>query len=181
MDKLNFTFSIMISYFCPGIIGLYSIAPFSYRLSALLIGKNGGPATASLLPITALGLALGMAINAASAATIRQIFKRMGTKAPSAEDYSKLSSDKLPVYERIVDTTYKYFECYSNMSMAIVIFLISRLLLQYSSFLEKNRQLFINISVLIILITLLRAAYRCFNIYSIRIRNLLNQENKKNN
>ena len=175
MVKLDLSFGTLIAYLMPGIVGLYSIVPFSPTIKTLLFSKNGVPETASIFIILLISLMIGMIINAIGFVTIRKLFQYMGIKPPSADDYSKLTQDKLPVLERITGYTYKYFECYCNLAVSIAMLITSKIIVKFK-IIEGNEDLFIISGLILVFVILLLVAYYSYHVYSVRMRKLFQDE-----
>jgi len=173
VEKLDITFGTLVAYILPGLLGLYAIAPFSQVVGNLLFSNGGIPSATSLVIILLFSLLMGLIVNAIGFITVRQALKNKNFMPPSAEEYAKITTDKLPVLDRINELTYKYFESYCNLSVSVSLLLLSRVL--YKIEIIKNNintfNFIVIFCVLIILLILARYAYR---IYCVRMHKLLN-------
>ncbi len=173
MEKLGLSFSLLIAYFIPGLAGLYVISPFSQTIENLLKSNNGVPNAASLIPIVVMGLGFGMIINVLSAISIRKVFKFLGVKSIKEDEFSNLKSEDLPVCEKLVENHYRYFECYSNLSMVLFLYIACKLFLKFQEIFTPCKKYLFILCLIVVLFALLRASYQCYRTYVVRMRKLL--------
>lgn len=179
MEKIDLSFGTLIAYLIPGIVGLFAISPFSTTIE-LLLYKNASFSMVSGLVIVLLSLATGMVINAIGFLTIRKVFKLIGIKPPTAKEYANLTKEELPVLERITEYTYRYFECYCNLSVAIAILLISNTIIKLEITAE-GKWILLTSTLILVLFSLIFLAYYSYNVYSVRMRKLLEDSSLENN
>lgn len=125
MGKLTQQFGFLIAYIAPGLVALYAVAPFSTRIDGLLMSGNGSPSAAALAPIAVITIIAGMCVNALGAFTTKLLFRKMIASPATDEDISKLRADHMAVYEKIIEHSYRYFECYNNTAISIVLLVLS--------------------------------------------------------
>lgn len=102
--------------------------------------------------------------------SIRKVFSYLGVKSITAEEYTILKNEELPLRDKIVDNLYRYFECYSNLSMVILLHMACKLFLAYQEIFTPYKTYISTLCLVIVLFSLLRAAYQCYRKYMERMR-----------
>lgn len=117
-------FKNIIAYLIPGVIGLYGISRHSSTINILFTGGKGISEATAIVLIVLLSIGIGMIINAITWAVIRPTIELFGQKRPDL-DYSKLNKDMLDSFKVIIEENYRYYQTYSNLLTALLIYSLS--------------------------------------------------------
>lgn len=124
MERIELNFGLVIAYIVPGLIGLYSLAPHSQAIRTLLGGNNYSLSAQALVPLLLLAIAAGIIINAVSGIILKPMIIISGVEEIDP-DYSRLKSKDIEKFKEFTNQTYRYYQCYSNMLIALIMFFIS--------------------------------------------------------
>lgn len=125
MEKLNLDFSLLIAYILPGSLSVVTLSYYSDRVRRLLESEHGVPAAASFVPLLLLALGLGILVNAITWIAVQRLIELTGVKrVPVAR---RPSGDRLEAYRFIIENRFRYYQCYSNMLTALVLFALAYL------------------------------------------------------
>jgi len=126
MDKFGLDFSLLIAYLVPGSVVLAALSLYSGRIQQLLSGDHGGPSGSAVAALAVLALALGIVTNAITWAMVRPLIHRTGVKRVAIQQ--RPTAESFQAYKLIIEHTFRYYQCYSNLLTALLIFAISYLL-----------------------------------------------------
>jgi hypothetical protein len=139
----------VLSTLLPGTVVLYAISPHIEWLDQRL----------GNLDSLQIGGGLALLIMAALAGGALEAITRISWEKylvkccrPSVDVLSRLDSTNLELYERGVQSSYKYVTFYANLAWATVIFLFSRYII-------ASRQILWAVLLIVLIVILLRASY----------------------
>lgn len=118
MDKLGLNFGLVIAYLIPGFCGTYALTPHVTAINALV---GGAANTGSVVVLLLIALAVGIIINAISWVVVRNFIHFTGVKSPSGIVYRKSSRQDALRYNRLIESTFRYHQFYSNMLVGILL------------------------------------------------------------
>jgi hypothetical protein len=174
VDKLELTFGSLIAYVGPGIITLYAISDYSITLTALFTSNDGSPSISSFFLLVVLSLMSGMVINCIGFLTIRKLFAKIGKKPPAPSDYARMESDSLSLANFVTDSTYRYYECYTNLTLSLLILIFS---IVDNLIFPNYAKSYIALSGLIISVAaVICTAYFAHQVYCARMESLLKEK-----
>lgn len=124
VGKFQLSFTLLIAYAVPGLLGVYSLSLHFEPINYLFGLDTAHSSTTVIIPLTLLVLGAGIIINALTWAFLRPLIHLFGVKKPDL-DYSKLTKDKIEQYNIIVESSYRYYQSYSNLLTSILILLIA--------------------------------------------------------
>ncbi len=124
MGKFQLSFTLLIAYAVPGLLGVYSLSLHFEPINYLFGLDTAHSSTTVIIPLTLLVLGAGIIINALTWAFLRPLIHLFGVKKPDL-DYSKLTKDKIEQYNIIVESSYRCYQSYSNLLTSILILLIA--------------------------------------------------------
>jgi len=127
LEKLNLSFTLLIAYVVPGLLGAIALEPRFEQLKRLLAPANTGLTAAAIVPLLLLCLAVGVVLNAFSWAVIRTMIHATGVKAP-ALPYWRMTPETIPVYQEFVESNFRFYQAYSNLLGALILLSVSSLL-----------------------------------------------------
>lgn len=136
----------VLSTLLPGVVVLLALAPHIQWLNARVNDANSVTAALTLLTLAALSGGILEAITRIS--WERWLCLQCNSKA---NVLTKLDSSNLELYERGVQSSYKYVTFYANLAWAVAIFLVSQIIINPGS-------LWVALLLLVIGV-LLRASY----------------------
>lgn len=178
MDKLSYSFVIIIAYIAPGFLVLYAAMPFSQTLQALLTANGGAPHAEAFLPLVLLSMIAGMVTNAAASLTFRQLYNIISPIKDPTKDIV-VRPAHMPRYEKIIEYNFRYFECYNNLSMAFLLLLMSQIAsLNAPGFLVLFTDIRILGMIVIIAFCAIAAYKTLYNYYS-KIETLKDHQDKE--
>lgn len=179
MDKSGQLFGFVIAYIAPGLIALYAIAPYSDKINNLLLSGNGAPSAAALAPMAVLTIIAGMCINAFGAFSTKLVFRKLISSPATDKDIADLQPAHMAVYEKIVEHSYRYFECYNNTALSFLL-LAGSINLQPAILGVGNPLIvFHSMGLIAVVVLCLVAAYYNYLSFTIRVKALVNQREKE--
>jgi hypothetical protein len=116
----GFDFGIIIAFFLPGFVAIFALSYLSPRVSGImsaLLSKDQSFG-ASFITV-AIALAAGMIISGIRAFVLDSLHQKTWKSMPDL-DYSKLTDkDKLAVFNEAINNTYRFYQFYGNMFVAL--------------------------------------------------------------
>lgn len=113
-------FGLIIAFFLPGFVAVYALGCFSPRISEVfsaLLSKD--QAFGASFMITVLALSAGLVISGIRAFALDFLHEKTWPSMPDL-DYSKLNSEgKLEVFKEAINNTYRFYQFYGNMFVAL--------------------------------------------------------------
>ncbi len=149
MHKYDLNFGQIIAYLIPGFLALYPLGDFIPFFQALL-GQQGIPSAEALIPLLLLALAVGIVINAFSWALLSPLFAFCGVKRPKSLTYTTLTKDNIEIYNVIVEANFRYYQFYSNVLVAILLYAPKWLVYPMNQNLWRNGTFVLIVGVLFI-------------------------------
>jgi hypothetical protein len=117
LEKIGLDFSLFIAYLAPGSIIVITLAQYSEKIGLLLLGDHGGPTGAALAAASILALALGIVVNAITWFSIRRLIIWTGVEVVAIPERPSFET-----YKFIIENSFRYYQCYSNLLTALLIF-----------------------------------------------------------
>jgi hypothetical protein len=179
MDKSDKLFGFVIAYIAPGLVALYAIAPYSEKVNNLLLSGNGSPSAASLAPMTILTIITGMCINAFGALSTKLVFRKLMSSPATDKDIAALQPEHIAVYEKIVEHSYRYFECYNNTAISFLLLTGSINLQPILLGVSNPLMAFHTVGLIAVAVLCLVAAYYNYLSFTIRVKALVNKREKE--
>jgi len=119
VDKLNLSFSLLVAYVVPGLIGTWAVG-LHFEPVGDLLGMGATPmATATVVPLLIATLGVGVVVNAAAWALVRPVIELTGMRRPSL-DYARLEPERLEVFKTFIDAQFRYYQAYANLLVALL-------------------------------------------------------------
>jgi hypothetical protein len=125
VSMVTLKWSDVLSMLLPGVVALYAIAPAFPSLQARLVNLDGAGTVTGLMLLIAAALAGGV-LEAITRIAWEPLWLVRRCKPPDA--LSNLEADNLDLYERGVQSSYKYVTFYANFAWATILLLIRYLL-----------------------------------------------------
>ena len=110
-------FGPVIAYVLPGFVTLWGVSYFSPTVDCwIAASQQGAPTVAGFLYVTLASLAAGVTVSAVRWALIDQLHHATGV-VPPAWRFAHLEG-KLQGYLTLIENHYRFYQFYSNMSVA---------------------------------------------------------------
>lgn len=124
-ESLDRHFGLIIAFVLPGFTCLWGISAFDPTIASWLAhGSSKDPTIGGFLYSFLASLAAGLTVSGIRWAAIDTLFHKTGINKPHL-DFKKLNQN-LMAYQLAVEHNYRYFQFYSNMIVAILVFTICR-------------------------------------------------------
>lgn len=179
MDKFGQLFGFVIAYIAPGLVALYAVAPYSDKINNLLLSGNGSPSAAALAPMAVLTIITGMCVNAFGAFSTKLIFRKLISSPATDNDIADLQPAHMAVYEKIVEHSYRYFECYNNTAISFLLLAGSINLQPIILGVGNPLIVFHTVGLIAVSVLCLVAAYYNYLSFTIRVKALVGQREKE--
>jgi len=113
-------FGLLIAYVLPGFVTLWGIGLVSPAVHLWLVGSTAnGPDVGGLFYVSIASVAAGMSVSAVRWAVVDRLHTATGVPRPVWDD-TKLN-DRLPAFEALVESHYRYYQFYANMLVALAL------------------------------------------------------------
>lgn len=114
----NQNFGLLIAYVVPGFVALWGVSYLSPTVESWINGcQQGSPTVGGLMYVTLASLAAGMTVSTVRWAVIDQLHHATGI-VPPAWKFAHLE-DKLQGYLTLIENHYRYYQCHSNLLVAV--------------------------------------------------------------
>lgn len=138
-----------LSIFLPGCVALYAIAPLFPALTQIILNADKAGAVTGVALLIAATLCGGI-LEAITRITWEPLY--LCKKCPAVDVLSRVTPENLELYERGVQTSYKYVTFYANFGVALAMLLLSHVFMAGPWSLG-------NAALLAAIVILLRASY----------------------
>jgi len=113
-------FGLLIAYVLPGVVGLGGVARYSETVRSWFgVPPESAPTVGGFLYVTLGSIAAGMVLSILRWLLLDSLHHRTGIPRPNW-DFSRLQPN-LAAFYAVVDNHYRYYQCYGNMLMAVLI------------------------------------------------------------
>ena len=159
MEKFKIDFGSIIAYIIPGFVGLYSLSPYSNIINNLLGKETFVPSIAAIIPILIFAIGIGIFLNAVVWMFLRPILHCTCINVP---DFNKLNlnSESLETYKEIINSTFRYYQFYSNTFISLLMLFISYVHISYVDGKFADKVISFNMVILIFVLFIFFLAAR---------------------
>lgn len=133
-------FGLIIAYFLPGILSLYSLSYISEHISNLFQAAQSVPINiGAIFFLVTAALVVGLIVSSLRVSLLEPLHYKTGVTKPTI-DYHKLeTTDKLSLFKEIVENVYRYHQFYGNIMLALLLLLITRYLIAKSPIFDSAK------------------------------------------
>jgi len=147
----SLNFDKVIAYMIPGVVGLQSISYYSQKvnlwINSYLYNENN---LGTIFIIIMSSIGIGLIISAIRWFILDYIHYKTGIKKEKIP-YNKLNNKNITVFKEAIANTYRYYEFYGNMFIALLSLLVSRCFYYTPFLININKINFIIIALLFFL------------------------------
>jgi hypothetical protein len=117
-------FGLLIAYFLPGFITVFALKYLSEEVSQLIQAAQANPINiGALIFLGTASLIAGLIVSAFRSVVLDELHYNAGIQRPQT-DYSKLTGDKLKLFQEMVENVYRYYQFYGNLFSSLTALLI---------------------------------------------------------
>ncbi len=113
-------FGLLVAYLLPGFVSLLAVAAYSETVQGwLATGASSSPTVGGFLYLTLASLTAGLLVSTIRWALVDPLHHATGVR-PSDWNFGSLK-DRLPAFEMLVESHYRYYQFYANMLVAVIL------------------------------------------------------------